>query len=237
VTATLRGTAVDLAHHDDLQRGTLKEELHAPGFELFTGEFVPREAEQRFEKPTKRPPRDESAVERRERERRERAREALRVAESEGRDWRRRADELERAVEARRKPLDEARKAVEQAKAHLTEAQDRLKDEERAAEQPSVRLSEPGGKRRRRRRGSGRRRRLFAGVEPDGAQAARSPPCVCSAVGSPAAVALSAGSSPVQQFAWTYSLPWRRTAGRSASGFQQTGQVATGLVMSAMPGV
>jgi hypothetical protein len=158
VTATLRGAAADPARHDDLRRGTLKEELRAPGFEIFTGEFVPSEAEQRFEKPTRRPPRGESAEERRERERRERAREALRVAESEAEDWRRRADELEKAVEARRKPVESARKAVEEAKAHLAEAQDRLKDEEKAASRPSVRRSGPGGRRRRRKRGSRRRK-------------------------------------------------------------------------------
>jgi hypothetical protein len=135
VTATLRGAAADPSHHDDLRRGTLKEELRAPGFELFTGEFVPRESEQRFEKPAKRPRPDESAEERRQRERRERAREALRVAESEAEDWRLRAEELEKAVGARREPVDEARRAVEEAKARLAEAQDQLKDEERAAEQ------------------------------------------------------------------------------------------------------
>jgi hypothetical protein len=135
VTATLRGAAADTSHHDDLRRGTLKEELRAPGFEVFTGEFVPRESEQRFEKPAKPPRRDESAEERQQRERRERARQALRVAESELEDWRRRAGELEKAVEARRKPVEASRTAVEEAKAHLAEAQDRLKDEERAAEQ------------------------------------------------------------------------------------------------------
>jgi hypothetical protein len=135
VTATLRGAAADPSRHDDLRRGTLKEELRAPGFELFTGEFVPRESEQRFEKLAKRPPRGESAEERRERERRERTREALRVAESEAEDWRRRAEELEKAVEAHRKPLDEARRAVEEAKPRLADAQDRLKEEENAAEQ------------------------------------------------------------------------------------------------------
>jgi hypothetical protein len=41
LTATLRGAAADPARHDDLQRGTLKEELRAPGFELFTGEGGP----------------------------------------------------------------------------------------------------------------------------------------------------------------------------------------------------
>ena len=135
VTATLRGAAADAAHHDELRHGTLKQELRAPGFEVLTGEMAPVESVERFEKPIKRVRRDESAEEQRERERRERAEEALRVAASEVADWQRRAEQLEKAVEARRKPVDEARQAVEEAKAHLTAAQDRLKDEEKAAEQ------------------------------------------------------------------------------------------------------
>jgi hypothetical protein len=77
VTATLRGVAADPGRHDDLRHGTLKEELRAPGFEVFTGEMPPAESVERFEKPVKRVQRDESAEERRERERRERAQEAL----------------------------------------------------------------------------------------------------------------------------------------------------------------
>jgi hypothetical protein len=47
VTATLRGAAADPARHDDFRDGTLKEELRAPGFEVFTlglppGEMVER---------------------------------------------------------------------------------------------------------------------------------------------------------------------------------------------------
>jgi hypothetical protein len=135
VTATLRGAASDTSHHDDLRHGTLKEELRAPGFEVFTGEIPPAESVERFEKPFKRPRRDESAEERGQRERRERTEEALRVAEAEVADWQRRAEQLERAVEAHRKPVEAARRAVEEAKVHFTQAQDRLKDEEKAAEQ------------------------------------------------------------------------------------------------------
>ena len=101
VTATLRGAAADAAHHDELRYGTLKQELRAPGFEVLTGEMPPAESVERFEKPTKRVRRDESTEERRERERRERAQEALRVAEAAVADWQRRAEELEKAVEAR----------------------------------------------------------------------------------------------------------------------------------------
>jgi hypothetical protein len=135
VTATLRGAAADPSHHGDLRQGTLKEELRAPGFEVFAGGMPPAEIVERFEKPIKRVRRDESAEERRERERRERAQEALRVAESEEADWRRRAKELHETLAAKRKAVGEARKTVEELREQLAAAQERLKEQERAAEQ------------------------------------------------------------------------------------------------------
>jgi hypothetical protein len=135
VTATLRGAAADPARHDDLQHGTLKDELRAPGFEVFTGGMPPHEVVERFEKLPKRVQRDESAEERRERERAERAREALQVAESEVTDWRRRAQKLDETLTARRKSADETRKTVEELREKLGTAQERLRYEDRAAEQ------------------------------------------------------------------------------------------------------
>jgi hypothetical protein len=44
VTATLRGAAADPTPQDDLRRGLLKEELRASFYELFTGDFTPRES-------------------------------------------------------------------------------------------------------------------------------------------------------------------------------------------------
>ena len=135
VTATLRGAAADPSRHDDLRHGTLKEELRAPGFEVFAGGMLPAEMAERVEKPAKGPPRDESAEERRERERHERAQEALRVAESEVADWRRRAEELDETLAARRKAVEEVRKTADDLRSQLAAAQERLKDDERAAEQ------------------------------------------------------------------------------------------------------
>jgi DNA repair exonuclease SbcCD ATPase subunit len=135
VTATLRGAAADPGRQDDLHHGTLREELHAPGFEVFTGGLPTAESVERFEKPIKRVQRDESAEERRERERRERAQETLRVGESEIADWRRRAHELDATLTARRKAVEEARKVVEELREQLGAAQERLMQEERSAEQ------------------------------------------------------------------------------------------------------
>lgn len=135
VTATLRGAAADPSRYDDLRHGTLKEELRAPGFEVFAGGMPPAEIAERFEKPVTRPRREESAEDRRQRERRERAEEALRVAESEVADWRRRVGDLDETLPGRRKAVDEARRKVEELREQLTAAQERLKDEERAVEQ------------------------------------------------------------------------------------------------------
>lgn len=114
VTVTLRGAAPDPARQDDLRHGTLKEEVRAPGVEVFTGGRPPGEVVERFEKPIKRVQWNESAEERRERERAERAREALQVAESEEADWRRRAQELDETLTVRLKAADETRKTVEE---------------------------------------------------------------------------------------------------------------------------
>jgi hypothetical protein len=135
VTATLRGAAVDPSRHDDLRQGTLTEELHAPGFELFAGGRPPDETAERVEEPVARGRRDETAEARRERERRERADEARRVAESEVSDWRRRTEELDRVLAARRKAVAEARRTVEELRERLAAAQARLGEDERAAEQ------------------------------------------------------------------------------------------------------
>jgi len=135
VTATLRGAAAEPSRLDELRRGTLKEELRAPGFEVFAGGMPPTEMVERIEKPERQRRRDESPAERRGRERAERAREALRVAEGEVADWRRRAEELDKAVADRRKAADEARKGVQELERRLAEAQERLGEEQRAAEQ------------------------------------------------------------------------------------------------------
>jgi len=135
VTATLRGAAAEPSRLDELRRGTLKEELRAPGFEVFAGGMPPTEMVERIEKPERQRRRDESPAERRGRERAERAREALRVAEAEVADWRRRAEELDKAVADRRRTADEARKTVDELERRLAEAQERLGEEQRAAEQ------------------------------------------------------------------------------------------------------
>jgi chromosome segregation ATPase len=135
VTATLRGAAAEPSRLDELRRGTLKEELRAPGFEVFAGGMPPSEMVERIEKPERQRCRDESPAERRGRERGERAREALRVAEAEVADWRRRAEELDKAVADRRKAADGARQGVDELKRRLAEAQERLGEEQRAAEQ------------------------------------------------------------------------------------------------------
>jgi chromosome segregation ATPase len=136
VTATLRGAAAEPSRLDELRHGTLKEELRAPGFEVFAGGMPPAELVERIEKPERqRPRRDDSPAERRGREREERAREALRVAEAEVADWRRRAEELDRAVAGRRKAAEESRRGVDELERRLAEARERLAEEQRAAEQ------------------------------------------------------------------------------------------------------
>ncbi len=135
VTATLRGAAADPARQEELTRGTLTVELQAPGFEALAGGAPPAEMVGRAENPVAQPPRNETAAERRDRERRERAREALRVAESDVASWECRAQALEAAVAERRHAVELAGHAVEELRARLTEAQRHLDQEEQAAEQ------------------------------------------------------------------------------------------------------
>jgi hypothetical protein len=132
VTGTLRGAAADRGRADDLTRGALSEELRAPGFELFAGASPAARDEPRVDKPVTRS-RRAPPVDDRTRRHRERAEEALRVAETEASDRRRRAEELERTVQARREPVDRARKAVEEARGRLAEAERQLEDAEQAA--------------------------------------------------------------------------------------------------------
>jgi hypothetical protein len=95
VTATLRGAAADPARHDDLRHSTFEGSASGAGLRGLHRWPADRRGCGAFREPIKRVQRDESAAERRERERAERAREALRVAESEVADWQRRAKELD----------------------------------------------------------------------------------------------------------------------------------------------
>src|SRR5262249_28528845 len=134
ISKTLLGAA--LGRPRDLRAGRLTEELALPGFEVLTG--VPPELARRpDEAATPRPPRGESPADRHEREQRERATEALRVAgaEAEGEEWQRGAGELERAAGQRREALARADAGVSDLRARLHDAEARATEARRALEQ------------------------------------------------------------------------------------------------------
>jgi hypothetical protein len=123
ISHTLLGAAVDRAHAEALRRGTLTEELPAPGFEAFTGARVPAPPLRLVSTPPTgkaRPGRQDDAAERR--------------AEAEERQRRlRQIDTLRREAEDQARRVEQVEAEVSQARAKLSEAQEQLKQARRDA--------------------------------------------------------------------------------------------------------
>ncbi len=133
VSKTLLGAA--LGGTADLRAGRLTEEPGLPGFEALGG--VPAELAERPDEvatPLRRH-RGESVKDRHARERRERARQALEVAEAEAEEWRKRAEALERAAEQHRGTLAEAETALGELRGRLHDVEERVTEARRGAEQ------------------------------------------------------------------------------------------------------
>jgi hypothetical protein len=129
VSKTLLGAAV--TRPADLRAGRLTEELSLPGFEALAG--GPSELAARPDEvvPLPRRHRGESAGDRQARERQERAREALSVAEAEADEWEQRAASLDRAARQHRATLAQAEAALEEQRRRLEEAERRVADARR----------------------------------------------------------------------------------------------------------
>jgi hypothetical protein len=133
ISATLLGTAADLPGRADLGHGRLTEERQAPGFEALEGTVAaPTRPARREKEPPPRPAQSAEGP-----PRVDRLREAARIAESDARDRRRRAEESAALAARLRGAAENAANAVENLRQRLREAERQARDARQAAEEAS----------------------------------------------------------------------------------------------------
>jgi hypothetical protein len=131
ISATLLGTAADPAARAELRHGRLTEERQAPGFEALEGTVAaPTRTARRQMGPSPRPAQSAEAQ-----QRVDQLTEAVRIAESDARDRRRRAEESKALAAQLRGAAKNAANAVEDLRQRLHEAEQQARDARRATEE------------------------------------------------------------------------------------------------------